>query len=280
MNHKPLVLVPLNGSPEAEPVLAAVRFLAKEDQARVHLLAVAERPDYGAELRTYVEARAYVLSEENIQTTAEVRAGRAAEQILACAKDQRADLIALTTTGRRGLQRLVEGSTTEMVLRHAEVPVLTCREATGMLGGERLLLALDGSLAAEAVIPEAVRWARRLNKPLDVLQVVLPVLALGGLGEVGAELPSEDPRPYLERICESLRAQNVQARAVVRTGRATTEIMRHVAETHVGLLFMGSHGRTGVSRFVLGSIAEEMLRIAPCPVVVRRRVESPVPAGR
>lgn len=280
MNHQPLILAPLNGSPEAEPVLATVRLLARDDQARVHLLGVAERPDHGSELRTYVEARAYVLCGEGIQTTAEVRNGLAAEQILACAKESKADLIALTTMGRRGLQRLVEGSTAETVLRKAEVPVLAVRAESASLEGERLLLALDGSLSAEAVLPEAVRWARRLNKPLDVMQVVLPVLALGGVGEVGAELPSENPRPYLERVCESLKAQGVDAHPVVRTGRAVAEILRHVQEHRVGLIFVGSHGRTGVTRLVLGSIAEEILRTAPCPVVVRRRVESAVPAGR
>lgn len=275
----PLILAPLNGSPEAEPVLATLRLLAGRDRARVHLLGVEERPDYGGELRTYLEARSSALQGEGVEATPEIRKGRASQEILAAAKEHAADLIALTTTGRRGLQRLVEGSTAEAVLRRAEVPVLTCREETAAAEGERLLLALDGSLSAEAALPEAVAWARRLDKPLDVMQVVLPVLALAGIGEVGARLPSENPRPYLERICGTLKAQGVQARPVVRTGRATAEILSHVRENGVGLLFMGTHGRTGVPRFVLGSIAEETMRTSPCPVIVRRRVEASVPAG-
>jgi nucleotide-binding universal stress UspA family protein len=109
---------------------------------------------------------------------------------------------------------------------------------------------------------------------VEVVQVALPVVSAMGLGEVPVLMPSEDPRPYLERERGRLEAVGVPARAVALEGRAAPELLRHLREGGAALVCMTTHGRSGLPRLLLGSIAEELLRHASCPVWIRRTVRS------
>ncbi len=133
------ILVPLDGSKLAEAVLPHVREMAKILDAELILLRVAlAHPLPGidpieAEVRVVEEATAYLeemegrLKGEGLHVSTAVRYGRAAEEILEHAKDNRVDLIAMSTHGRSGLGRLLMGSVAETVLRHASVPVFLVR---------------------------------------------------------------------------------------------------------------------------------------------------------
>lgn len=148
------VIVPLDGSPLAEGMLSFIVDIAGPlglEVALVHVVKAA--PPYLAETMKNVvaenaeqrheEARAYLmplaadLSARGIRTRIEVRQGEPVQEIVGCARDIGADLIAMTTHGRSGLGRLLFGSVAEEVLRQAEIPVFLMRLTEAQLGGTR-----------------------------------------------------------------------------------------------------------------------------------------------
>lgn len=133
-----------------------------------------------------------------------------------------------------------------------------------------ILLATDFSESADAAGRIARDYARRFGARLHVIHVVW----------AGAD---PTPRPLLERIEEDLGSE-VPVIAVVRSGSPAAQIVKYAEEKGVDLIVVGTHGRTGVTRALLGSVAEQVVRTAPCPVLAvpreRRgavRVEEPEP---
>jgi nucleotide-binding universal stress UspA family protein len=273
------ILIPLDGSEGAEAAVGAVMPLIRAFSANVSLLHMLEEDETAREAAASLERVADGLRAQGIGADIHVRSEKPSEEILAMARDSGADLIAMSTHGRTGLARVLVGSVTEEVLRRAEVPVFVCRPGVAPATFGSVLVALDGSDRAEEVLPDAVSVARALKVPVLVLRVAPPIVTAGGLGEFGMVVPSEDPMPYLRKVCWQIAAEGVEARPVARTGHAAGEILRYAEEGAAGMICMTTHGRGGLTRFILGSIAEEVLRHAPCPALVRRMATAPRPAG-
>lgn len=264
------ILVPLDGSEVSRVSLETVLPIAATRNSFVALLHVSAPPDSSPEIPPFLYAAAAELEARATRVSLHVRCGDPAEEILAFAHKEEVDLIAMGTHGRTGFQRWVLGSVTEEVLRKAPVPLLVSRVGAVRTSWDVLLVALDGSAEAEEILPDVVALARNRRVDVRVAKAVLSVPVPSGLGDMGLLVPPEDPRPYLESVAGRLAAQGVAARPVPLEGRASTEIPRYARESGVGLLCMTTHGRSGVERAVLGSVAEEILRHAPCPVFVRR----------
>lgn len=267
------ILIPLDGSPQAESVLATVMPLVRAHAAEVRLLRVLEHPDLPEQAAAYLVRAAGALQVHGIRTVHDLALGKPAQAILDYARDTFCDLIAMSTHGRSGLARLVMGSVTEQVMRHADVPLLACRPGSVVPESARILVALDGSPVAEEILPEACRLARLLAATLVVVRVAVPIVMVGGITDYPMAFPPEDPLPYLKEVCARIAAEGVAAQPVALLGGPAVEIVRHAQAARVGMICLGSHGRTGLRRLVLGSVAEEVLRISPCPVLVRRHVE-------
>ncbi len=154
---------------------------------------------------------------------------------------------------------------------------------------ERILLPLDGSPGAEAVLPYVVELAHRFGSQVVIFQAVkayAEVLAearpAGGLhsGEVEltldvarrqAEAESRAAEAYLESIRQQLVAQGIsRVEAVVREGRPERVILEYAKETGVALVAMSTHGRSGLTRLIAGSIADSVLRESHLPVLLVR----------
>jgi nucleotide-binding universal stress UspA family protein len=278
--NKPIerIVVPLDGSAESAVALEAVEPLLEMHRPQVLLLGVMDHEDYNQRLRDHLDLQCAALRARGLKAFVALREGpKAAAEILEFARERSVDLIAMSTHGRGGLARMFVGSVTEEVLRHAPVPLLVCRP--GMRGGDwkRILVALDGSERAEEILPEAAQMARARKVALDLVRVAIPIVTSSGVGEVPLIFPSEDPMPYLKKVSGHLLAEGVDARPVSLEGRAAAEILNYAKESKAGLLCMTTHGRTGAARLLLGSIAEEILRHAPCPVFLRRMTGAPKP---
>jgi nucleotide-binding universal stress UspA family protein len=104
---------------------------------------------------------------------------------------------------------------------------------------------------------------------VEVIQVAVPVVT-GLMGDGVILMPPEDPMPYLTGVVERLQAQGIQASAVALNGPPAPELLRHLEASRTSLLSMTTHGRSGLSRFLLGSVAEAVVRKAPCPVLLHR----------
>jgi nucleotide-binding universal stress UspA family protein len=212
-----------------------------------------------------------VLRQTNVNARLVLREGTPAAEIVRAAREKDVDLIAISTHGRGGAVRLIAGSVAEEVLRHAEIPVLITKASTTVHELRRIVVALDGSERSESILPDVELLARKLNAPIDVIRSVLPVVA-SGVGEVPIVMPPEDPMPYLKKIVARLEAGGLTARAVALEGRSAETILQHLREAGASLLCMATHGRSGLARILLGSVAEEVVRKAPCPVLLRRSV--------
>lgn len=201
-------------------------------------------------------------------------AGDPAEEIINRAEAVGADLIVMGTQGRRGLDRLLTGSVAEAVLRHAPVPVLAVRSpaaahAAGAVGV--VLHPTDFSDRSQASLQVARSMAVELGARLVLLHVEPTDLPYGGTFYVPADVSAE--RALLESLRHDADGPDlkhpVEARLV--RGEPTAEILKVAKEIGADLIVMGTHGRTGLLRLALGSVAEHVLRGAPCPVLALKQ---------
>jgi nucleotide-binding universal stress UspA family protein len=199
------------------------------------------------------------------------------------------DLMVLGTHGRTGLSRVMLGSVTEKVIGLVSCPVLAVKHPDiavalpwgGSIGGRRaaapaghllnILVPLDGSTLAERALSEAQELARAFEAVVILFLVLSPSMTLHGtpVGPVG-ETDQAEAKPYLDRKQQALRAEGLMAEAVIRTGDAATEILDYAAERAVDLIAMTTHGRSGLRRWLLGSVTNKVLRGASLPVLLSR----------
>ncbi len=265
------ILVTSDGSPESESVFAAIMPLVKADDPQVSVLYVIEDPESSFMPPARMAKACGALRAANVNAFLEIREGPPAEQILQAAREKKSDLIAMSTHGRGGVARMIAGSVAEEVLRRSKVPVLLTRPETPVHPWKRIAVALDGSERSEAILPEAAALAKKMGAVLEVIHVIHPVIA-GGAGEIPVVLPPKDPMPYLNGVLKRLAAEGLPPQVAILEGGTSQAIVRHLEASGAGLLCMTTHGRTGMTRILLGSVAEEVLRKAPCPVLLRRNV--------
>jgi nucleotide-binding universal stress UspA family protein len=270
------VLVPTDGSPESEAVFAAIMPLVRAYAPQVSVLYVIEDPNGPFKPPAGVAKACAAMRVANINAHMELRQGMPAEEILQSAREKKVDLIAMSSHGRGGVVRLIAGSVAEEVLRRSEFPVLVARPGTEAREWSRIVVALDGSERSEAILPEAARLARKVGASIDVLRVATPAVAAAP-GETPFVLPPEDPLPYLKVVAGGLEQDGIPTRAVALEGNPSTLILEHLRTSGASLLCMATHGRSGFARILLGSVAEEVVRKAPCPVLLRRTVTASVP---
>lgn len=264
------ILVPLDGSPESESILGTLASLKRAGPLRVTLMRIALPDESAAPAGEYLNGVRAGLENQGIPAETKTEWGRPAREILYASRASGFTLIAMATHGRTGLQRAFLGSVAEEVLRHSTLPMLVARP--GARGGDwkRLLVPLDGSPPAERILPHAVRLARALGSEIRLLGVVpSAILQMTAAGHTGL-LPPEDPAPYLRDLGDRLAREGVTARSSSRSGDAAGEICRAAEEQRAGAIFIATHGRTGLARLAMGSVAEGVLRAAPCPVYVLR----------
>jgi nucleotide-binding universal stress UspA family protein len=259
------ILLPLDGSSEAEGILAAVLPLSERRPLRLTLLNVIPKHVARPEAEAYLARAMSALRRPGVQVRSESCLGDPASAIVAHAVSERADLIAMTTHGRSGLRRLLLGSVTEQVLRRAPFPLITCRSGCRMAGWAHVV-ALDGSPRAESILDDVLPLTRLLGATLHLLHV--RTRAAGP--QVGG---------YLQRIARHCAGDGVEVTTAVREGPAIREILRYAEEVRAGLVALATHGRTGLDRALMGSVAEEVLRRTSCPLLLRREVRraSPLP---
>ncbi len=142
---------------------------------------------------------------------------------------------------------------------------------------ERIVVALDGSDVSEAALRAGAEVAKGLGAPLHLLRVADiavtpwgPTAAAAAYAEITDEMAQEtrEAEQYLESLAATLRQEGRTVTTEVRSGPAVSELIEAV--TPSDLLVVASHGRSGLKRLVLGSVAEEVIKNAPAPVLVAR----------
>jgi nucleotide-binding universal stress UspA family protein len=269
------ILVPADGSPASESAFSAIMPLVRAYAPEVAVLHVLEDPEASFMPPAQIAKACGALRASNVNAYLELREGLPAEEILRVAREKKVDLIAMSTHGRGGVVRLIVGSVAEQVLRRTEVPLLVTHPGTTVHDWKKIVVALDGSALCEAVLEDAVQLARKLGASIELLRIAPPMYA-SAAGEIPVMVPPEDPLPYLKKIAARLEFEGVKVSLAGPEDRASDGIVRHLADSHAGLLCMTTHGRSGLARILMGSVAEDVLRRSPCPVLLRRSI----PAGK
>ena len=209
------------------------------------------------------------------------------ETIIGHAKDAGIDLIVIGTHGREGMPRLLMGSVAESVVRTAPCPVLSVRRPDResarpssrtegpMTSFKNILVATDFSETSDAAFTYGRTLASTFGATLHVLHVVDNVY----FSALGAETYASMTPDLQERIDEAARAQlellamntdgsgPAAKSALLRSGTPAPAITQYARDEGIDLIVMGTRGRGGVAHLLLGSVAERVVRTAPCPVL-------------
>lgn len=204
-------------------------------------------------------------------------------ETLAREAEAEADLVVMVTHGRGVFTRFWLGSVADGLVRSCSVPVYLIRPEEGeepaVPDFGHVLVPLDGSAFAEQGLEQAVRLGRLMGARFTLLQVLPPVMMPGysypdlpeGVDPTALEQLQEEAEAYLQRKASSLRDEGleVDVRTAVHSQTAAA-ILETAAEEAADLVAMATHGRGGLRRVVLGSVADKVLRGARVPVLVYR----------
>ncbi len=271
------ILVPLDGSQLAEIALPYAEELSGRLGSDVTLIYVSESIDdphrhmhqiymqkMAESAKQDAEAYARKLGKElAIQVRSVNLAGNPAEEIVKYADSENTGLIVMSTHGQSGIRQWTIGSVANKVVRATKQPVALVRAEVprpdvprkDML--RKALLPLDGSKESEAALPYVAELASRLGMSVILVQVLA----------IGDKALAED---YLEKIGAQLKQKGVTVESRVIFGEAATEIINLADEIHADVVAMSTHGRSGIGRWVLGSVAERVLYEGNTPLLLVR----------
>jgi nucleotide-binding universal stress UspA family protein len=145
----------------------------------------------------------------------------------------------------------------------------------------RIMVPLDGSKLAECVLPHAETIARLSEATVELVQVVEPVelptrgglaLSIDDLKQINSH-SRDDAKSYLDEIVDRFRSSGIKARSKVLIGKAADGLIDHINKNNFDLIIMATHGRSGISRWIWGSVAERILHSSSIPVLIIRPPE-------
>lgn len=285
------VLVAVDGS---DPAAAATRQavnLARTFDATLTVLSVLEerswahdlvgvetgdepgRDDLDERTARSLDAAERLAAEAEVACRVAVERGIPNELIETYADATDADVVAMGTHGRTGLDRLLLGSVTERVLRTSDVPVLTTRAFQPERGDiDAILLPTDGSSCAERALDHALAHATRHDATLHALAAVdiRSVAAAYGAGPAVPDIIDDLREPYeqaLDDVAERARDADITVETTLREATPHRVIDEYVDDHGIDLVTMGTHGRSGLERHLLGSVAERTIRTSDAPVL-------------
>ena len=268
------ILVPTDGSDTSVAAGKAAFVLAREFGAELHALHVLEEdsPDrsYGNELVAAIEDAA---AEADIETTtAVVETDESVHRaLIEYATEHDIDCIVMGTHGREALREYVLGSVAERTLREAPVPVITVHEDTAVSSEiDRVLVPTDGSDSANAAAEHAVAFATATGAAVHVIRVVDD----RNVDETVHDAFEDAGQRAVEEVIETAQRADVSSiEAQVLSGIPHQAIREYAEHNDIDYVFMGTHGRTGVSRYLLGSVTERVVRLVDVPVVSLKATE-------
>ncbi|HLJ67113.1 MAG TPA: universal stress protein [Chloroflexota bacterium] len=285
------VLVPIDGSDLSQSIIPDARRLAGPDGELV-LIRDASEPGYDPDDAVTAGVEGYEESEnylDALATTLRADGARVLTQTFVMGTPERAileaigifrpDMVACATHARHGLDRLMRGSVAWTVLTHSPVPVLLRhpRHLSAMLEGDhwyrrRILVPLDGSALAEKALPLAETLAAEWNASVCLARVVsdAPLPTPLGFGapvyapEIDHRAEMRDADEYLEAIAKPLRGEVHRATVL---GNPIPTLKALVDDWWITDIVMATHGRTGFSHVLLGSVTDALLQTLDIPIV-------------
>lgn len=287
------ILVPTDFSKASDAALAHARRLADSTGACLHVLHVvdnlflrtvlADPRDYEAVALRQLHER--VAGDDPGAILVMERSEAPADEIIRYARVHDIDLIVMGTHGRGRMAHLLLGSVAENVARTAPCPVVTMREAPAVadLKGPRILVPTDFSPSSDAALGCARRLAAKVGGAVRLLHVIEGPSSSAWFGselcipEPSREQQTATPRMHLsQRMLVDSRSR-VRIDSDVVFGPSGATIAAYAGDNGFDLIVMGTRGRSGFAHLLMGSVAESVIRTAPCPVMTVKTREA-VPA--
>ncbi len=276
------VVIPLDGSTEAEITLPYGLALTQKLGAQLDFLAV----DESGAADTANLYHSYLLRlDERLKSKypglpawqTRLQTGKAAEEILRFIQEHNVDLVILSAHGASGHGAVLIGKVANKILTATVKPVLLVKspppDKTPLIG--KILVPLDGSGIGLAAIDVVNSIAPAFGAEVVLIQVVEPVRYLPSIDGMGAyTLPIDDAEieaeahKFLDTRAQLLRDKGVAVSTVVKTGPAAELIMKYANENQIDLIAMSTHGLSGLTRWVFGSVTEKIVVYGNTPVLV------------
>jgi nucleotide-binding universal stress UspA family protein len=297
------ILVPLDGSLFSEHALPLALSIARRARASVQLVHVhvpvmhvtgISVLDSGADEKvkeqewTYLDDAScrWAATAPDVPIRTVLQGGYTPDALREQVAEGKADLIVMTTHGRGRLSHLWLGSVTDALVRTCSVPLLVVRpiekppEVAIAPPFRQIMIALDGSPLAEQALKPALDLGRLMDSHFTLLRVVKPAVMMGYARDWPGEVKidehltrqlAEDARNYLEAIAGRLREQGLAVQThVTLEGQPALAILEESRLQKADLLSLATHGRSGLKRLLLGSVADKVLRSATLPVLLYR----------
>ena len=292
------ILVPLDGSELAEAALPYAEELAGQLGSEVILIHAYESDDekhrrmHQLYLQKVVEAtkrgvrnRLGAGVEKEVRVDSALLVGHPAEQIVDYADRENVGIILMATHGRSGIKRWVLGNVAAKVARATKGPVALIRvDEKGLKASKKakirnIILPLDGSKESEAAIRPVEELASKLKAHVVLLHVIPPTYFVYSIPGETVEMPftpedmqrsQEKAEHYLETVAAAFKNRDIDVRTQVIVGTAAEEILSLADEVPADMVAMSTHGRSGISRWAFGSIADKILHAANTPVLLIR----------
>jgi nucleotide-binding universal stress UspA family protein len=299
------IVVPLDGSVLAEKALPYAAQLARIFEAEIVLLRGAVAHVYWGDIppedswEVAQEATEYLKVVKALLTDPVIAPSLPPEKVsfrvvdsdtpvalAETAREAMADLIVMTTHGRSGISRLFMGSTAMGVLHATNLPIVLIHpqeqhfDYASEANLTNILVTLDGTTGAEAILESVSEFAKVARATLTLLRVVAPVYYPSpGIFSPHAYYPPElidqeinerelEVKQYLAKIQGELTQKGISSRIAVEIGLTTENILNYIAHNKPQMIAMATHARNYLGRLVLGSVADELIRKTNLPVLL------------
>ena len=300
-----LLMVPLDGASFGENALPLALGIARCSGGSVQLVHVCAPPTLASfadstaagkdtkqvhereRMASYLDALATSLAARwNVTITTTLLDGPVVGTLHDHALASRADLVVMTTHSHGPLPGIHLGSVAGALVRQLPIPTLLARphdEALDILESvheqifQHVLIPLDGSALAETIVERAVALGTLMDAEYTLLQALdwptigyAPELYATGADERGFEQWQDEAQRYLDQVAERLRTRGLRVHAGTTTGQPASAILEYARLHAVDLIAIATHGRGGIARVLLGSIADAVLHGAGVPVLLYR----------
>ncbi|WP_436927039.1 universal stress protein [Halosimplex amylolyticum] len=276
------ILFPTDGSDAADAALEVATAVADAHDATLHVLYVADtnQPSLAriegqvqdvleGEGREIVDEAASRARNAGVETVDEVIQGGPSRTICDYVDDRGIDLVVMGTRGGRDIERIILGSVTERVVRNSASPVLVVPpQSDHQYPPDDVLVGTDGSDGSRAAVDEGIDIGAATGSRLHVISV-LESSALGF--DVRSEQVAEERRRRNEEVLAQARERandsDVAVETAIEEGDVVDTLNGYVDDHGIDLVVVGTHGRTGIDRRLLGSVTENLMRSASVPVL-------------
>ncbi|MEK6690771.1 MAG: universal stress protein [Nitrospirota bacterium] len=193
--------------------------------------------------------------------------GEPYERIIDLAESENCDLIVMGRRGLRRLERMLVGSVTARVIGYSPIDILVVPRDT-TVSWETILLATDGSKYSMTATKRAIDFAESYGGELKAISVVdVPAEFYGEAPQIVDDMIKK-AKGYVEDVKKQAESARVKTETFVREGESYLAITDLARKQDINTIVMGSHGRTGLKRLLMGSVTEKVIGHSPCPVLV------------